>query len=224
MKKFKLRPGAKALAVVAHPDDETIWMGGTIMLNPSVKWTILCLTRASDADRAPKFARICRIFGAKGAMADLDDEDGLSQVESRMAIERIVASQTRGQSYDYLFTHGENGEYGHKRHKETHRAVRSLLEAGKLRTKQVYFFNYRKARPGVRPSMAPKPDSDALLKLDPAIFNLKKRLQAEIHGYAWDGIDVGLCTRTEAFKTIYAAKKSHNVKFPISNAKKMPNP
>ena len=38
----------EALVIVAHPDDETIWMGGTILKNKNWKWTILSLCRASD--------------------------------------------------------------------------------------------------------------------------------------------------------------------------------
>ena len=45
----------RAVVIVAHPDDETIWMGGFILDNPDYNWTILSLCRASDTDCAPKF-------------------------------------------------------------------------------------------------------------------------------------------------------------------------
>ena len=47
---------SKSIAViVAHPDDETLWAGGTILSHPSNKWFIICLCRASDTDRSVRF-------------------------------------------------------------------------------------------------------------------------------------------------------------------------
>lgn len=44
-----------ATVIVAHPDDETLWAGGTILMHPETQWTILTLCRRSDPDRSPKF-------------------------------------------------------------------------------------------------------------------------------------------------------------------------
>ena len=62
-----------ALCIVAHPDDETIWMGGTIMKN-NYNWTIICLCRKNDLDRSPKFKKVCDYYKAKSIISDLDDE------------------------------------------------------------------------------------------------------------------------------------------------------
>ena len=64
----------KALCIVAHPDDETIWMGGKILKEKDWDWTILSLCRGDDRDRMPKFKKVCRIYGAKAVISDLDDE------------------------------------------------------------------------------------------------------------------------------------------------------
>ena len=50
----------KAAVIVAHPDDEIIWCGGTILMNPDLQWTVLVLCRGNDADRAPKFYRVLK--------------------------------------------------------------------------------------------------------------------------------------------------------------------
>ncbi len=196
---LNLRPHARALVVVAHPDDETIWLGGTILSNPRIAWTIFSLCRASDADRAPKFRRVCGRYGARAIITNLEDEDRLSIEESAAAAEKLIRGKIKNLNFDYVFTHGQNGEYGHPKHIAVHLAVKALLNKKKMLPKAVFYFNYKKAGKGKRPSMEAKKNSNIIVPLSASIFKEKKRIQAEMHGYAPDGIDVGLCTNPEAF-------------------------
>lgn len=202
MKKLRLEPNKRALAIVAHPDDETIWMGGTILSFPDVRWTIFSLCRASDPDRAPKFSRACRIYGAEAVIADLEDDGDLSAARAVPLVKKIILSKIGDKRFDYLFTHGKNGEYGHLLHRAAHLAVKELAGSGKLRAKEIFFFHYEKTEPEANPSMIAKADADFFLPLRRALFLAKKQIQAEVHGYAWDGIDNRLCTETEAFKVL----------------------
>ena len=74
--------GKRAVVIVAHPDDETLWAGGTILLNRKYRWTVVTLCRRSDPDRAPKFFRVLARLGAEGKMGDLDD--GPAQIPLRL--------------------------------------------------------------------------------------------------------------------------------------------
>ena len=129
-----------ALCIVAHPDDETIWMGGTILKNSDWSWTILSLCRKNDTDRAPKFAKVCKKYNSLGIIADLDDEQ-LNPLQTRSVVEKIK-EYLPDQKYDFIFTHGQNGEYGHVRHKETHRAVKWMIENNFLSCKKLFYFDY----------------------------------------------------------------------------------
>lgn len=41
----------KALVVVAHPDDEIIFLGGYMLKNPEWNWTVVSVTHSLDSVR-----------------------------------------------------------------------------------------------------------------------------------------------------------------------------
>ena len=96
----------EALCIIAHPDDETIWMGGTIMKNKDFIWTILSLCRKNDSDRAPKFRKVCKFFDAKSIISDLEDEK-IEPLSISQVIDKIKSLLPKS-NYDFIFTHGKN--------------------------------------------------------------------------------------------------------------------
>jgi len=134
---------SKAVAViVAHPDDETLWAGGTILSHPSWKWFILCLCRGSDNDRAPKFFKALQILGAEGQMGDLDDgpqQIPLDENDLKQTILQLLPSR----HFDLIISHNPGGEYTrHARHEETGRAVIELWHAGRISANELWTFAY----------------------------------------------------------------------------------
>ena len=182
----------EVLVVVAHPDDETIWMGGTLISN---NWnvTIVSLCRRDDSDRAPRFSKVCEEYKARCFMSDLEDER-LNDINLEEVIERIK-SLIEKSDYDYIFTHGENGEYGHKRHIDVHHAVKEMIQQRILSCKKIFFFAYSKKG---RECHAKK-NSDKFIKLKKLESVKKKNLIMEIYGFDKNSFEEKCCKKVEAF-------------------------
>jgi len=182
----------KVLVVVAHPDDETIWMGGTLLKN-SGKWNtiIFSLCRKYDMDRAPKFKRACGIFNAKSFMSDLEDEK-----LGKIPLEEVTKSIKKFSGiYDKIFTHGKNGEYGHIRHKDVHNAVNKMVENKLLSCRELHYFSYQKKGKYAYP----KKDSDMFIYLNKNLFKKKKLIIKDVYGFHKNGFEDICCRAAEAF-------------------------
>ena len=185
------------VVIVAHPDDETLWAGGTILMHPDNNWTVVTLCRGSDPDRAPKFAKALERFGAKGVMGDLDD--GPEQTPLRtIAIEDAIIGLLPSDRYDLVITHGLWGEYtSHRRHEEVAKAVMALRESGRFAAKEVWMFAYEDG--GRKYLPRPMADADVFVRLPQDIWETKYRIITETYGFAADSFEAKTTPKEEAF-------------------------
>ncbi|MBU0760338.1 MAG: PIG-L family deacetylase [Nanoarchaeota archaeon] len=191
----------EAISIVAHPDDETIWMGGTILKNPDWNWTILSLCRKYDFDRAPKFKKVCELYEARGIISDLDDEK-LNPLDVEEVAKKIKENLPK-KEFDYVFTHGKNGEYEHLRHKEIHDAVLHLVDNNKLICKKLFCFSYL---PGSRSwedselkIPISNPNSDWRVFLDDETLQRKIKIVVSTYGFSPESFEALSCASREAF-------------------------
>lgn len=131
-------PG-RALAVVAHPDDESWLLGGTL-----ARWAdagadvhVLCITageagpdhtgetsgpEAREARRREEFAAACAVLGGRGVILGLPDGSLADAPDGSDAVEAHVAALAP----DLVLTHGLDGDYGHRDHLAVARWVERL--------------------------------------------------------------------------------------------------
>lgn len=177
----------KALIIVAHPDDETIWMGGFILKHKNWDWTILSLCRKHDKDRAPKFKKVCNFYKAKSFMDNLNDTN-----RKPANIERIIKKIKKHikNNYDLIFTHNSNGEYGHIRHKEAHQAVMKMINQKILKPKKLFFFSYYNAK------------FNKKIKLTKKEIDLKKKIITKMYGFQKNSFEERHCKDIETFMEV----------------------
>jgi LmbE family N-acetylglucosaminyl deacetylase len=187
----------EAAIIVAHPDDEIIWCGGLILRNPEWDWTVLSLCRAQDADRRPKFQAVCAMLDVVACISDMDDSNPPKPIDAMHEIGRRVREHLCDMDWDLCLTHGANGEYGHPRHKETHREVLRLASSGVLRCTELWTFAYQCDVGAAR--CRPLPDADYLVALTHEQLTEKKRIVREQYGYGLGSFEVRACISPEAF-------------------------
>ena len=191
--------GTRTAAVItAHPDDETLWAGGTILMHPEIRWTVVSLCRKSDPDRAPKFSKALACLGASGGMGDIDDGSEQAPLEPGIMETAILALLGPGATYDVVLTHSPFGEYTrHRRHEETGLAVSALWEARRLRADEIRLFAYDDGNGSRLPEATETADRKTVLP--GRIFEEKYRIITGVYGFNPNSWEARVTPRAEAF-------------------------
>ncbi len=183
--------------IVAHPDDETLWAGGTILSHPSWKWFIVCLCRGSDKDRAPRFSKTLQILGANGIMGDLDDgpeQKPLNESELEYSILNMIPAG----HFDIIISHSPDGEYTrHLRHEETGKAVIRLWQYGKISADELWLFAYEDGNKKYYPRSIKSATASHVLPED--IWQRKYDIITETYGFGKTSFEAETTPRTESF-------------------------
>lgn len=185
--------------IVAHPDDETLWAGGTILGNPTWQCCIITLCRKNDADRARKFFEALNIYHAEGSMGNIDDGPDQKPVHKKEIEDEILKLLPSGK-FDLIITHNQRGEYTkHLRHEETSNAVITLWETDRLKAGELWTFAYEDGYGKYYPRAVQ--GASVYTTLTQPIWQMKYKLITDTYGFEKDSWEAQTTPEAEAFWT-----------------------
>jgi pentatricopeptide repeat protein len=183
--------------IVAHPDDETLWAGGTILSHPSWQCFIACLCRAKDPDRAPRFYNALKVLKSEGIMGDLDD--GPDQIPlNEKEVEQTILDILPVKHFDIIISHNPCGEYTrHLRHEEVSKAVITLWYFGKISADELWTFAYEDGKKEYYPRSVE--NATIIQRLNNQIWTKKYGIITDTYGFDKKSFEAETTPRTESF-------------------------
>lgn len=183
--------------IVAHPDDETLWAGGTILSKPHWRFFIVCLCRADDIERSQRFYEALNIFRTEGAIGNLDDGPEQKPLDKKV-VEDLIMQLLPSKQYDLVITHSPAGECTrHRRHEEISTAVINLWQAGKIQTKKLWAFAYEYGNK----AYFPRPQKKATIykALTKPLWLKKHNIIINTYGFSQNSRESQVTPKNEAF-------------------------
>ncbi|MDZ7606485.1 MAG: hypothetical protein U5K79_13060 [Cyclobacteriaceae bacterium] len=183
--------------IVAHPDDETLWAGGTILSHPSWRCFVVCLCRAHDTDRATKFFKALKILRPEGLIGDMDDSPEQLPLED-LVVENAILDLLPSTHFDLIISHNPSGEYTrHLRHEEVSKAVIELWHSNRISTDELWTFAYEDGGKEYFP--IPIIYGTISHALSNRVWQIKYDIITEIYGFAQTSWEAQTTPQTEAF-------------------------
>lgn len=144
--------GNLTLLVIAHPDDETMFFGPTILnLVHNEKYLeILCLTNGNADNmgekRVDELAQVVRRLGPNVTLKQISDDelpDSMSKSWDLIRVSNLIEAHLRTSSsqFETLVTFDQDGVSGHLNHKSIHWATEHLMT--KIKDLKLRVFNLK---------------------------------------------------------------------------------
>ena len=196
------------VVIVAHPDDETLWAGGTMLSHPTWNCFVVCLCRSSDTERSTKFYKALKVLKSEGVMGDLDDGPEQKPLDEKL-VGHAILDLIPAKHFDLIITHNPSGEYTrHIRHEEVSQSVIKLWQTGKISGGELWTFAYEDGNKKYYPR--PVENAPIFRTLTKRVWLRKYSIITEIYGFEKNGWEAETTPRAESFWKFndpYQAKK-----------------
>lgn len=197
MRKMNGVSSKNVAVIVAHPDDETLWSGGTILSHPPWNCYIVSLCRGSDPDRSPKFQRALSELKSQGIIGDIDDGPDQQPLDENL-LGQVILDFLPAKYFDLIITHNPSGEYTrHIRHEEVSAAVIKLWYANKIAAPELWTFAYEDGNEKYYPR--PVENAPVCNRLTKHVWQKKYTIITKIYGFDPDSWEALTTPKSEAF-------------------------
>lgn len=136
--------GIDKLMIVAHPDDEMLWGGGSLIKED---YLVVCITCGNNIVRNYEFINVMNKTNDKYILLGYPDKEKKSMrskwKRQYKNIEEDLKTIINLKNWKLIVTHNPDGEYGHIHHKMTSKMVTSEVDD---KNKLYYFGNFYKKR------------------------------------------------------------------------------
>lgn len=116
--------------IVAHPDDESIFGGATLLQEKG--WKVVCLTNGDHPVRSKEFRKAMEYARTDCEMWCYPDQ--WMGDFNRKKLSKDIGRVLKQDNYEKVVTHGPFGEYGHTQHQALFEIVSRLV------SKNLYVF------------------------------------------------------------------------------------
>ena len=155
------------LMIVAHPDDETFWGGGHLLMDD---FLVVCFTNGWNMSRRVEFLSAMNFSGEKAIILDYpDSQDGIKDNWENCSdgIRKDIRLLIEYKDWDMIVTHNPLGDTGHIHHKMLDwMTTIECYNHGKY--SQLYYFGKYYSQGNVPPNLESN--------LDPEILEKKYRM------------------------------------------------
>lgn len=110
----------ESLVICAHPDDESLFFHKVIVEHTDV--AVICLSNRSNLTRQAEFINAIKQYRVQGIICDFPDNSYLTWAW-KLFLPRMMCILNNRIRPKKVYTHNQNGEYGHTHHIITHDCV-----------------------------------------------------------------------------------------------------
>ncbi len=185
--------------IVAHPDEETLWAGGTILSHPEWNFFVVCLSNAKNPELAPRFYNALKLLKAEGVMGNFNYTASTAR-SHKNELERTIIQLLPDTHFDVIISHNSFSENaGDCTQEVVNESIIKLWKEGFISTDELWTSAYENGNIKYYPNSNAEEEPEVLEKLSKKVWSQKYKIITKIFGFDEKSREAKETPLTEAF-------------------------